>query len=173
MLACVHRNSPISQVKTVNAPSTPTLNASADEFQPPTSNVRTVSRSKNNLKYSPSIIIEILDNNGKWRKAVALLDSGSDVTLIKRDTVQKLHLTSNRKPFIFKFGTAGSGSYSENSATLSLWVHRQNQPSSRFNITAIELEKPAHNIPKFNEQLFKDCAYSKSIRLYAQPGNFY
>ena len=163
MLACVQRNSPINQVKTVNSPSTPTLNASADEFQPPTSNVRTVSRSENNLKYSPSIIIEILDNNGKWRKAVALLDSGSDVTLIKRDTVQKLHLTSNRKPFIFKFGTAGGGSYSENSATLSLWVRRQNQPSSRFNITAIELEKPAHNIPEFNEQLFEDCAYLKSI----------
>ena len=120
MLACVQRNAPIGQVKTVNAPSTSTLNASADQFQPPTSNVRTVSRSENNLKYSPSVIIEILDNNGKWRKAVALLDSGSDVTLIKRDTVRKLHLTSNRKPFVFKFGTAGGGSYSENSATLSL-----------------------------------------------------
>ena len=87
MLACVQRNAPIGQVKTVNAPSTSTLKASADEFQSPTSNVRTVSRSENNLKYSPSVIIEILDNNGKWRKAVALLDSGSDVTLIKRDTV--------------------------------------------------------------------------------------
>ena len=53
MLACVQRNAPISQVKTVNAPSTSTLNASTDEFQPPTSNVRTVSRSENNLKYSP------------------------------------------------------------------------------------------------------------------------
>ena len=91
MLACVQRNAPISQVKTVNAPSTSTRNASADEFEPPTSNVRTVSRSENNLKYSPSVIIEILDNNGNWRKAVTLLDSGGDVTLIKRDTVQKLH----------------------------------------------------------------------------------
>ena len=114
------RNAPISQVKIVNAPSTSTLNASTDEFQPPTSNVRTVSRSENNLKYSPSVIIEILDNNEKWRKAVALLDSGSDVTLIKRDTVQKLLLTSNRKPFVFKFGTAGGDSYSENPSTLSL-----------------------------------------------------
>ena len=164
MLVCVQRNSPINQVKTVNAPSTSALNASADEFQPPTSNVRTVSRSENNLKYSPSVIIEILDNNGKWRKAVALLDFGSDVTLIKRDTVQKLRLTSNRKPFVFKFGTAGGASHSENSTTLSLWIRRQNQPSSRFNITAIELEKPAHNIPKFNEQLFEDCAYLKSIK---------
>ena len=71
MLACVQRNAPISQVKTVNAPSIFTLNASTDEFQPPTSNVRTVSRLENNLKYSPSVIIEILDSNGKWRKAVA------------------------------------------------------------------------------------------------------
>ena len=114
-----------------------------------------MNRSENNLKYSPSVIIELLDNNGKWRKAVALFDSGSDVILIKRDTVQKFHLTSNHKPFIFKFGTAGGGSYSENSATLSLWMRRQNQPSSRFNITAIELKKPAHNIPKFKEQLFE------------------
>ena len=34
----------------------------------------------------------------------------------------------------------------------------------RFNITAIELEKPAHNIPKFSEQLFEDCAFLKLIK---------
>ena len=85
---------------------------------------------------------------------------------VKRDTVQNFHLTSNRKPFMFKFGTAGGGSCSENSATISLWIRRQNQPSSRFNITAIELEKPAHNIPKFSKQLFEEYAYLKSIESF-------
>ena len=166
MLACVQRNAPLNQIKTVNVPSTSTLNASADEYQPRASNIQTVSRSENNIKYSPSVLIELLDGNGMWRKAVALLDSGSDVTLIKRDTVQNFHLTSKRKPFMFKFGTAGGGSCSENSATISLWIRRQNQPSSRFNITAIELEKPAHNIPKFSEQLFEEYAYLKSIESF-------
>ena len=68
---------------------------------------------------------------------------------------------------MFKFGTAGGGSCSENSATISLWIRRQNQHSSRFNITAIELEKPAHNIPKFSEQLFEECFYLKSIERFA------
>ena len=67
---------------------------------------------------------------------------------------------------MFKFGTASSGSCSENSATISLWICRQYQPSSRFNITAIELKKPAHNIPKFSEQLFEECAYLKSIESF-------
>ena len=152
MLACVQRNAPLNQIKTVNVPSTSTLNASADEYQPRASNIQTVSRSENNIKYSPSVLIELLDGNGIWRKAVVLLDSVGDITLIKRDTVQNFHLTSNRKPFMFKFGTAGGGSCSENSATISLWIRRQNQLSSSFNITSIELEKLAHNIPKFSEQ---------------------
>ena len=79
MLACVQRNEPLNQIKTVNVPSTSTLNASADEYQPRASNIQTVSRSENNIKYSPSVLIELLDGNGMWRKAVALLDSGSDV----------------------------------------------------------------------------------------------
>ena len=120
MLACVQRNAPLNQIKTVNVPFTSALNASADEYQPQASNIQTVSRFENNIKYSPSVLTELLDGNGMWRKAVALLDSGSDVTLIKRDTVQNFHLTSNRKPFMFKFGTAGGGSCSENSATISL-----------------------------------------------------
>ena len=118
MLVCVQRNAPLNQIKTVNVPSTSTRNASADEYQSRASNIQTVSRSENNIKYSPSVLIELLDGNGMWRKAVALLDSGSDVTLIKRDTVQNFHLTSNRKPFTFKFGTAGGGSCSENSAAM-------------------------------------------------------
>ena len=67
---------------------------------------------------------------------------------------------------MFKFDTAGGGSCSENFATISLWIRRQNQPSSRFNITAIELEKPAHNIPKFSKQLFEEYAYLKSIERF-------
>ena len=161
MLACAQRNAQISQVKTVNAPSTFTLNASADEFQPTTLNVGAMNRTENNLKYSQSVVIEISDNTGKWRKAVTLFDSGSDVTLIKRNTVQKLHLASNRKPFVFKFGTACPGFCSKNSAAISVWTRPQNQPSSRFNITAIELEKPPHNVLKFGEQLFEECTYLK------------
>ena len=137
----MQRNAPLNQIKTVNVPSTFTLNASANEYQPRASNIQTVSRSENKIKYSPSVLIELLDGNGIWRKAIALLDSISDLTLIKRDTVKNFHLTSNRKTFMFKFGTAGGGSFSKNSATISLWIHRQNQPSSRFNITAIELKK--------------------------------
>ena len=120
MVACVQRKVPLNQIKTVNVLSTSTLNASADEYQLRASNIQTVSRAENNIKYSPSVLIELLDGNDMCRKAIALLDSGSDVTLVKRDTVQKFHPTSNRKPFMFKFGTAGGGSCSENSATISL-----------------------------------------------------
>ena len=83
MLACVQRNAPLNQIKTVNVPCTSTLNASADEYQPRESNIQTVSRSENN-KIFPSVLIELLDGNGMWRRAVALLDSGSDVTLIRK-----------------------------------------------------------------------------------------
>ena len=99
MLACVQHNAPLNQIKTVNVPSTSTLNVSADEYQPRASNIQTVSRSENNIKYSPSVLIELLDGNGMWRKAVALPDSGSDATLIKQDTDQNFHLKSNRKPY--------------------------------------------------------------------------
>ena len=139
MLAWVQRNEPLNQIKTVNVPSTSTLNASADKHQLPASNIQTVNLSENNIKYSPSVLIELLDGNGMWRKAVALLDSGKDVTLIKRNSVQKFHRTSNRKPFIFKLATAGGASCSENSATISLQIRRQDQPPSCFNTVSLRL----------------------------------
>ena len=37
-------------------------------------------------------MLELLDSNGNWHKAVALFDSGSDVTLKKRDTAKLLKL---------------------------------------------------------------------------------
>ena len=96
-----------------------------------------------------------------WHKAIALFDSGSDVTLIKRDTVNLLKL--NRTPYTFKFGTVGGGYCCENTSIVPVWIRRYDQPSSRFNITAVELEKPAHDIPILDNQIFKQHSYLKPI----------
>ena len=155
--------------------------------------------------YSLSVIIEILNNNGKWRKAVALLDSGSDVTLIKRDTVQKLRLWRDSCSKLHHIQNFKTSSYSclklhhvqnKNFIYGEIYVQKHQIANLLFlnlvqlvvvliaktlqlflygyvdkinllrvlNITTIELEKPAHNIPKFSEQLFEDCAYLKSIK---------
>ena len=84
------------------------------------------------------MIVELLDINGKWHKAVALLDSGSDVTLIKRGTAKMLNL--DRSPYQFKFGTAGGNYCCENTSITSVWIRRCDQPSTHCNLTAIELE---------------------------------
>ena len=62
--------------------------------------------------------------------------------------VKKLNL--DRKPQQFKFGIAGGGYCSEDSAIVSLWIRRCDKHSSRFNISAVELSQPAHQLPGVN-----------------------
>ena len=104
------------------------------------------------MNFSPSTIVELLDSNGVGHKAIALFDSGSDVTLIKRDSAKMFKL--HRTPYAFKFGTAGGSYCCEHTAIVLLWIRRNDQPSSRFNITAIELKKPAHDVSKLDNAIF-------------------
>ena len=89
------------------------LNTAASEFQPSAEstnsilNVTTINELKFNLKYFPATYEELLGNDGVWRRAVALFDSGSDVTLIKKEVARELQL--ERQPHKFTFGTAGGG----------------------------------------------------------------
>ena len=160
-----------------NAPATPyhkqnssPLNPAASEFQPSAEstnsvlNVTTVNELKFNLKYSPATYVELLGSDGVWRRAVALFDSGSDVTLIKKEVARELQL--ERQPRKFTFGTAGGGYCSADAALVSLWIRRCDKPSARFNISAIELERPAHKIPCLGDQIFKEYPYLESVQSY-------
>ena len=160
MLACVPLNS--NQSRSANSQSPANLNVNASEFEPKSQNIRSASQLELNVRYSPSTIVELLDSSGVWHKAIALLDSGSDVTLIKRDSVKMLKL--NRTSHNFKFGTAGGGYCREDTAIVSLWVRKYDEPSFRYKITAVELEKPAHDIPKLDDQIFKQHSYLKPIQ---------
>ena len=130
------------------------MNPSAPEYQSPVPAVRSTNHENGELKYSPAAYVDLLGNDGAWHKAVALFDTGSDVTLIKKNTVQRLNL--DRKPRAFWFGTAGSDFRTEDSASVCLWIRCLEKPSSRFNITAIELEKPAHKIPKLGDAILEN-----------------
>ena len=158
-----------------NAPAPPyhkqkssSLNPAASEFQPSAEstnsvlNVTTVNELKFSLKYSPTTYIELLGSDGVWRRAVALFDSGSDMTLIKKEVARELQL--ERQPRKFTFGTAGGGYCSADAALISLWIRRCDKPSARFNISAIELERPAHKIPCLGDQIFKEYPYLESVQ---------
>ena len=159
-----------------NAPTTPyhkqkssPLNLAASEFQPSVEsttnsilNVTTVNELKFNLKYSPATYVELLGSDGVWRRAVALFDSGSDVTLIKKEVARELQL--ERQPHKFTFRAAGGGYCSADAALVSLWIRRCDKPSARFNISAIELERPAHKIPCLGDQIFKQYPYLESVQ---------
>ena len=106
----------------------------------------------------------MLGSDGTWHRAIALFDSGSDVTLIRRDMVKKLNL--DRKPQQFKFGIAGGGYCSEDSAIVSLWFRRCDKHSSRFNISAVELSQPAHQLPGVNSEIFEKYSFLKPIRKF-------
>ena len=83
------------------------------------------------MKFFRSTIVELLDSNGGvWHKAIALFDSGRDITLIKRDTAKMLEL--DRTPSTSKFDTAGGSYCFEKTAIVSLWIRHYDQPSSRF-----------------------------------------
>ena len=114
-------------------------------------------------------MVELLDTNGTWHKAVALFDSGSDVTLIKKDIVKKLQL--ERHPKTFKFGVAGGGYLYEKSAIVSVWIRRFDKRSCRYNINALELEKPAHPSHCLKNELFEDLSYLKAIKKYLPKEN--
>ena len=64
--------------------------------------------------------VDVLGSVGKWHKCVALLDSGSDVTLVKKELVSSLKLDC--RPQKLKFGTTGGGFLTEDFALISLWV---------------------------------------------------
>ena len=107
LLACVPTNLPSS---TTAGTSNATLNIAAPAFQSvvcSTSKRLCANTNTNTAKYSPSTFVVILGSDGIWRKAVALFDSGSDVTLIRKNVVASLKL--ERKPQAIKFGTAGGG----------------------------------------------------------------
>ena len=66
-------------------------------------------------------------------------------------------------PYTFKFGTAGGSYCCEKTAIVSLWIRCCDQPSLRFNITAIELEKPVHDVHNLDNAIFKQHSYLKPI----------
>ena len=88
LLACVSISTPSSQSQNTVNP-VPSLNPNAADYQPAE---RLTNQPTSTLKYSPSTHVELLSKDGSWHRAVALFDSGSDVTLIKSDLVKKLIL---------------------------------------------------------------------------------
>ena len=146
MLDCVPSKI-VSKSNKANQIVTP-LNTSAPPFQPtiPTTNSCTTT---NLQKFSPLMYVDVLSSDGKWHKCVALLDSGSDVTLVKKELVSLLKL--DHRPQKLKFGTAGGGFLTEDSVLVSLWLHNTDKQVYRFNINAFELSKPAHKTPCLNE----------------------
>ena len=102
-----------------------------------------------------------MGSDGAWRKIVALFDSGSDVTLVRKDIVSSLKL--ERKPQTIKFGTAGGGFWTESSALVSLWIRRFDIKSQRYHVKAIELQKPAHEVPCISNRFFEEHPYLKPI----------
>ena len=161
LLACALNNSTRDIPMESPRPSHLSLNAEAPEFHANANSVSLPQDKKPNFKFSPSTYVELLGSDGTWHRAVALFDSGSDVTLIRRDIVKKLNL--DRKPQQFKFGIAGGGYCCENSALVSLWIRRYDKKASRFNIQAFELETPAHKTPKLENQFFEDNHFLKPI----------
>ena len=158
LLACVSISTPSSQSQNTVNP-VPSLNPNAADYQPA---VRLTNQPTSTLKYSPSTHVELLSKDGSWHRAVALFDSGSDVTLIKSDLVKRLNL--DRKPCVFKFGIAGGGYRTEDSANVSLWIRRCDKKSGQNNISAVELEKPAYQIPSVENDFFEKYPYLKTVQ---------
>ena len=82
----------------------------------------------------------------------------------EKDIVKKVQL--ERHPKTFKFGVAGGDYRYENSAIVSVWIRRFDNRSCRYNINALELEKPAHPSPCLKNELFEDYSYLKAIKKY-------
>ena len=154
MLDCVSFKT-VARSNEANQIATP-LNASAPPFQPTI--LTTNSCTSTNLqKFSPLMYVDVLGSDGKWHKCVALLDSGSDVTLVKKELVSSLKL--DRRPQKLKFGTAGGGFLTDDSALISLWVRNTDKKAYRFNINTFELSKPAHKTPCLEEEFFEKHSY--------------
>ena len=168
LLACVSKPEQ-NKIRVENSQQNSSLNANASSFQPSQASVRSTNECAPNFRYSPTALVELLDTNGTWHKAVALFDSGSDVTLIKKDIVKKLQL--ERHPKTFKFGVAGGGYRYEKSAIVSVWIRRFDKRSCRYNINALELEKPAHPSHCLKNELFEDLSYLKAIKKYLPKEN--
>ena len=162
LLACVPQNLPKPESTSgINNQ----LNVSAPAFQPDVPIVRSMSELPNStLKYSPATYVEVLGSDGVWRKIVALFDSGSDVTLVRKDIVSSLKL--ERKPQTIKFGTAGGGFWTESSALVSLWIRRFDIKSQRYHVKAIELQKPAHEVPCISNRFLEEHPYLKPIESF-------
>ena len=129
------------------------LNASTPPFQLTIS--ATNSCTTTNLqKFSPLMYVDVLGFDGKWHKCVALLDSESDVILVKKELESLLKL--DRRPQKLKFGTAGGGFLTEDSAFISLWVRNTDKKAYRFNINSFELSKPAHKTPVLKKNFLKN-----------------
>ena len=164
LLACALNNSTRDIPVESPRPSHLSLNAETPQFHANANSVSLPQDKKPNFKLSPSTYVELLGSDGTWHRAIALFDSGSDVTLIRRDMVKKLNL--DRKPQQFKFGIAGGGYYSEDSAIVSLWIRRCDKHSSRFNISAVELSQPAHQLPGVNSEIFENYSFLEPIRKF-------
>ena len=98
MLDCVPSKT-VARSNEANQIATP-LNANAPPFQPtiPTTNSCTTT---NLQKFSPLMYVDVLGSDGKWHKSVMLLDSGSDVTLVKKELVSSLNLIVGSKTKIW------------------------------------------------------------------------
>ena len=95
LLACALNNSTRDIPVESPRPNHLSLNAETPEFHRNTHSVSLPQDKKLNFKFSPSTYIELLGNDGKWHKLVALFDTGSDVTLVRKGVVIFLNLNRN------------------------------------------------------------------------------
>ena len=70
-----------NKIRVENSQQNFSLNANASSFQPSHPSVRSTNECAPNFRYSPTALVELLDTNGTWHKAIALFDHGSDVAL--------------------------------------------------------------------------------------------
>ena len=156
MLASVPQSP--SQAKSITSLGPAMLNAEGSKFKPKSHSMRCASQLEKTVIFSPTTIVGLLNSNRGRHKAITLFDPGSDITLVKPGTAKMLKL--DRTHYIFKFGTAGE-CYCCKKAVIavkkivSYWILRYNQPSLHSTFTDIELEKPAHNVSKLYNTIFK------------------
>lgn len=123
--------------------------------------------------FMPVVKIEVLDMRGRPQTATALLDSGSDTSLVRRGLLKKLGLENSGEETELSYVHAGGGIRTEKSSYVPMRIASADLSSGLFEIMVYAVNKPCHSSKKISAELFDNHPYLKPVKdkVYRLGGN--
>lgn len=130
----------------------PSLNPNAQPFKR-YHHLKKEEQSEDEGTILPIVEVEVLDKSSRPQRGIALLDRGSDSSLIREDFAEKLGLSG--KDIELSYGTAGGDRKREKSKIINIQLASSDLSSGLYPLEVYSMKQPCHDVRKLSSKFFE------------------